>query len=111
MGRIITGAIFIPVGILMIGGSVPIWDSCGSCLDSSSSSHVSAGIGALSLDLVGTALVITGTILLIDGAVKEGKYNKWKASGGQVSLLERVTPLLAVNPKTGSSSVGLKLAF
>jgi len=108
---IIVGFIFIGLGAGLIGGSVPLWQRCKSYCFDAGSSYYGYGWGATFMDIFGTAFLITGLILVPSGFVKEAKYSKWnkERQNRPISLLDRLTPSLAVGPNGGSA--GLKLSF
>ena len=102
VGAIIVGAIFLGVGLIFVGVSIPLWgDACGvghSCLNQpfDGSNDYANASGALALDIVGGALFTVGAIVLPVGIVQNARFNKWR-SGQHVKL----TP----------SATGLKLTF
>jgi hypothetical protein len=111
VGEVIAGSIFLPLGVLFVAASIPLWNACGDYgCSSTRDSDYGLAVGATVLDLFGAAFLISGLAMVISGAVKEGRYNRWKAAQPQ-ALLNRVTPLVAVHPRSGDSSIGLRLSF
>jgi hypothetical protein len=81
VGDLIVGCIFLPVGVIFIGASVVLWDDCGrggaACFDSRNVFFGEA-VGAIVLDIFGSAMFVVGAIEIPVGIVKMAKYNRWK---------------------------------
>jgi hypothetical protein len=128
LGALVTGAILLPLGIIFIAISVPLWnDGCGAghyCFDDAffHSSDYNNAAGALALDLLGIPFVIVGLILLPIGAAKYARYRRWRDRQPGMALYQghgiALEPVFGGMPSvSGSSSslasgsLGLKLSF
>jgi hypothetical protein len=88
LGQLITGSILLPLGIVFIIVSVPLWnDACGpssdqfGCVNALSPGYAEA-IGALWLDLIGVVFVIAGLVMIPIGAARYGRYRRWRSQHG-----------------------------
>jgi hypothetical protein len=111
IGDVIAGFIFLGLGAGLVGGSVPLWQACGrySCF---SDAYLGYGWGAVFMDIIGSAFLVTSFILIPVGFVKEAKYNRWvrEHNGGRsVSFLDRFTPTVAAGPN--GANAGFKISF
>ncbi len=122
----ITGSILLPLGIIFIAVSVPLWnDACNvqfGCVDSFSPGYAEA-MGALWLDVVGVVFVIAGLVLIPIGAARFGRYRRWRASHPYATLFENnklridavagsLTPPVAGGAQSlASGTLGLKFSF
>lgn len=126
LGQLIAGSILLPLGIIFIAVSVPLWnDACNvqfGCVDALSPGYAEA-MGALWLDVVGVVFVIAGLVLIPIGAARYGRYRRWRATHPYATLFEnnkvRIDAVAgSLTPPTASgaasitsSSIGLKFSF
>jgi hypothetical protein len=81
VGDLIVGCIFLPLGVIFIGSSVVLWNDCErggpGCFDSRNVFFGEA-VGAIVLDIFGSAMFVVGAIEIPVGIVKMSKYSRWK---------------------------------
>jgi hypothetical protein len=112
IGDIIAGFIMMPIGLIMIGVSVPLWNDCSNtrfqCFDPNNPFYGDAW-AALFLDIFGVSLAIVGTVEVAVGFVKLGRYNRWRQThrAGLFDLGHGVT----LSPTATARSAGLTLHF
>jgi len=125
IAEVIVGFSLLIIGIGCAGGSYPMWviglgsNTPGSIF--SSGERIGYLAGAITLDILATAMVIVGVILVPTGFGKMGKYSRWKKQqAGQAAMFEYkgmgFTPMLSLAPAHGSASgadasLGLKITF
>jgi len=99
LGLLITGIIFVPLGLGMLGGGVDLLGSNTSCNDAFGSSTGCGNLaGGAVLVTLGSVFSIMGLIFIPAGAVQLAKYSKWKREH---------QPMVKVSP----SLTGLKMTF
>jgi hypothetical protein len=84
IGAIVAGSIFLGVGLVFIGVSVPLWgDACGAnhtCLNNIASPDYSTAAGAVTLDVLGSVFFVLGAVLLPIGIVQASRYGRWRST-------------------------------
>lgn len=82
LGLLITGAVMFPVGVILLGTSVILWDDsvCVSNTFGGCGSSTGLVAGAATMDVFGSAMVVLGAIFIPVGIVQMAKYGRWKKS-------------------------------
>lgn len=111
VAELIVGSIFLPIGIALLAGSVPLWNDCnldGRGCFAAGNAYASEAWGALTMDVFGAGMTVLGAILLPVGIVNMVKYSRWKKEH-HLAWLDHVTPLAKAGPQGGS--LGLRVSF
>ncbi|HZS39736.1 MAG TPA: hypothetical protein VFF06_23045 [Polyangia bacterium] len=129
LGALVTGAILLPLGIIFVAVSIPLWNSAcgaGSFCANDPLGHpddYNNAVGAAILDVIGVPFIIAGLILIPVGAARYARFRRWRDRQG-VALYDHhgltIEPIIGGAPSIArsssssslaSGSLGLKLTF
>jgi hypothetical protein len=114
LGALVTGAILLPLGLIFVAISIPLWNAgCSgahACLNDSlfHQDDFNNAAGALVLDVIGIPFMIAGMILIPIGAAR---YARWRRMRAQQGMALYDGHGVTVAPSLASGSFGLKLSF
>jgi len=82
VGTFVTGLIMFPLGIVLVGTSVILWNDSAVCTSNvfgSCNNRQSSDVaGAVVMDVFGSAMIVMGAIFIPVGIVQMAKFSAWK---------------------------------